>query len=207
MELCSELRHYYEPAGAGSRFEMVRHPLVFSVPYMDHPEENERLNKMLGLKQEARLEARNKKTWHSYVFLHERPYRIDALMSIIDMVKKKDRWELIREVFIDTENLADNLDDWRELLVEAIGKDVWRTKKDLPASIQVYRGGYPDKGVSWTLNLEKAKWFANRLGRNLPVFSGIVDKKNAIGYLTERGEEEIVVFHEHVSEITKITGL
>lgn len=205
MQLCDELRQFQEPMNVAG-MNMVRHPLVFSVPYLDCPEENERLNKMLEVKKEARLDARNKKIWYSYIFLHERPYRIEALLSIVDVVeKKKERWELIREVFVDTENLADNLEDWRNLLWDAIGKDVWRTKKDLPTKLRIYRGGHPEKGVSWTINLEKAKWFANRWGLGLPVFTGIVAKKNVIGFLSERGEDEIVVFHEYVTELEEMT--
>ena len=76
----------------------------------------------------------------------------------------------------------------------------------MPNTITIYRGGIDDKGYSWTLNKDYAVWFANRwiMNGNLGdesnvtnrhetnVFEKTINKSDAIAYLSDRGESEII---------------
>lgn len=73
--------------------------------------------------------------------------------------------------------------------------------KKLPSEITIYRGvsSYNQKSVrvfSWTLNEEKAAWFARRLGRSGQsgtVYRAKIKKENVFAYFDGRDEQEIVV--------------
>lgn len=66
---------------------------------------------------------------------------------------------------------------------------------ELPDVFTVYRGvtpGHNPNGLSWTHNLDKAKWFANRFGKGY-IRTGTAKKEDILAYFSRRGEEEIVV--------------
>lgn len=84
-------------------------------------------------------------------------------------------------------------------------KDILREQEDfevynsLPDEFEVYRGvsrGRNPRGLSWTRNLEKAKWFAHRFdskeekGYIQKVF---IRKENVLAYFNTRNEDETVV--------------
>lgn len=200
MSLHPDLQAYVED---GEPFKMLRHPLVFSVPYVAHEQIDEMLNKSYEVKQIQIKLAREQGRWSSVVFLHERPYRINALESIKDEVPPPEFLDLLREVWVDSENIWQNLSTWRSLLIPLVGTDPWKTLTDLPDELMVYRGGTAF-GLSWTLDKDKAKWFANRLKRDHPVYEGKILKKHAVGYLTERGEEEIVLDPKKIKSRVKL---
>jgi hypothetical protein len=75
-----------------------------------------------------------------------------------------------------------------------------RIFKSLPDEVEVWRG-MNDKhckpglrGISWTLDQDKAIWFANRFphwGRPL-VAKAVINKPDVLAYFGERDESEIV---------------
>lgn len=92
-------------------------------------------------------------------------------------------------------------------------KDFLMTKSEicrinhLPDIVTVYRGLQRNsklKGMSWTLDLEVAKWFANRFGHNGLVYQAMVQKKDILAYFDGRNEKEIIVDPKRLSEITLV---
>ena len=75
----------------------------------------------------------------------------------------------------------------------------------LPNELKIYRGVYLNKkddkydflGSSWTLDYEKAKWFAERRGfreNEYPlVYSLNVNKEDVLSYFNRRNENEILI--------------
>lgn len=69
----------------------------------------------------------------------------------------------------------------------------------LPDELNIYRGvalGREPNGLSWTANLEKAKWFAHRFDRGDKqgyVETAIVKKEDVLAYFNTRDEDELVV--------------
>ena len=68
----------------------------------------------------------------------------------------------------------------------------------LPEYFTVYRGARDPDGYSWTLDVEKARWFASRWGQDLSVFSKKVNKlEDTVAYFNSRNEEEILLNEDH----------
>jgi hypothetical protein len=74
----------------------------------------------------------------------------------------------------------------------------------LPDSITLYRGSGNNvtpnraaRGMSWTLDLEKAQWFAQRDGDGF-CLKAQVPKRNAFAYFDGRDEQEVVVRYASV---------
>lgn len=190
----------------------VKHPFVYSPIFGER--EHARLNALYEYKKTAYLEALAAKKWHTAVFLHERPWRLNAFLDIAEHLDDQEYWQLLSTIWTDSENIWQNRDEWREAF-EADRADRHLIMSDeerdalaaLPDTIPVYRGYQHDTaedGMSWTVDEDRAKWFANRW--NTPeseawprIAQGQVGKDKIIAYITSRGESEIIVFPEDVT--------
>lgn len=203
--LSLELSNYYEE----KEWPMIRHPLVYAVPFFDTREEIVRLNKMLDHKKEAVIEAESNHNWGRYIFLYERPWRLHAFKQINASMDDSDYWKLLAEVWIDCENIREHRMDWWEMLTSTRRKRKMFmdtsdrcTFRKLPVQIEAYRGTREIEkdshyfGFSWTLNREKADWFAKRFVHRDDggpvVCIAQFDRNLCVGYLNGRGEEELV---------------
>ena len=183
-------RHLQPMPGFG---QALKHPLVFSVPYFGDAE-NERLNKYYEHQRQRLDDAIATKNHFKYIFTHERPYRVDALLELEGEITTAAFNPLILEVFIDSENIAENTDVWEHLFDDLTGTDPWDTLKLLPEEpFTIYRGGHI-QGFSWTTDIELAKWFANRWGKKEPVWKATVSNGDVIGFYNGRKESEVIVY-------------
>ncbi len=77
----------------------------------------------------------------------------------------------------------------------------------LPDKITVYRGindyGSVD-GLSWTVDIKKAIWFATRMENNPRLFKGVIAKEYVFAYFLGRGESELVVDYTKLSDVEEI---
>lgn len=187
---------------------MIRHPLVFDPTGMATPGLP---NRQLRWKKKALAEALSERDWYTAVFLHERPYRADALWQIArdhaDEISDTGYWELVGAVWTDSENIWQNEAEWEELLHadrperQAMMDDDEREMfAVLPEVIEVWRGciqGQNEDGLSWTTDRERARWFARRFADNRDgdpiVLHGTVAKEQVVAYFAGRNESEIVV--------------
>ena len=88
----------------------------------------------------------------------------------------------------------------KELLMNL---DEYETYISLPDSFTVYRGvgsGRNPDGMSWTDNIDSAKWFASRFGDDGYVIRGTVNKSDVIAYFSRRNECEVVIPSDAVKE-------
>lgn len=198
-ELSPELVPYIMEGSFGP---YINHPLVQSIPHS--PVMNRRANLMLAHKKEALEEALATGKWNSVVFLHERPFRLNALLEHVPSdIPPSEYWPIVSSVWTDSENIWQNVDVWMDLWAAPyhspeliMDEDEMAAFNALPELITVYRGtqkGLP-LGLSWTTDRERAEWFANRFGRDDPVVTeGTVNKGDVLAYFLGRGESEIVV--------------
>lgn len=181
----------------------LRHPLVYQVPYFLPGQANEAYEaKKAGMK-----EAIRKRQWHTMIFLHERPYRLDALQQLSAgfNVPNKRWWDLVGIVWTDSENIHQNLDAWEEVWasdrpqrLQVMDKDEKAALAALPAKLTVWRGaiaGLNEEGMSWTLDRARAEWFARRFKREgEPVLvEATVPKRTVLAHFLGRNEAEIVI--------------
>lgn len=191
------------PSVTGS-WDVLRHPLVYAVPYVEQM--NKQLNAQLAQKSEAVASARRDGDWDKYVWLHEKPYRLDAFAEIADNMNDQTYWSLLADIWIGTENLHAHQDQWckfmladrpgREHLMDADDRKVYDALGD---TVTIYRGASTNGtliGPSWTLQRETAEWFAKRLLRDDDTaYLLTVDcpKDLIVAYFGGRNEVEVVV--------------
>jgi hypothetical protein len=196
-ELCEELQQYYRD---GDKFNTVRHPLIFSVPHSNQM--NALLNAQLIEKKKAVDIALEEKDYNSYIFLHEKPYRFNAFVDIMDNLTDAEYWEILGKVWENSENIWQNKKGWIKLLTNRensllmMDEDELKVYNSLPNIVTVYRGYIPNKnknGLSYSLDKDKAVWFSERFGTNGAVFTKQVIKSDIIAYKDGRGEKEVIV--------------
>lgn len=80
------------------------------------------------------------------------------------------------------------------------------TYTELPGRITVYRGigtKSRENGISWTLDKEKATWFARRFSEGY-VIQGTVEKKDILAFFNDRKEKEVIISPRNVKEKVKL---
>lgn len=214
--LAPELERYLDRE---AMYPMIRHPLVYSI-YFENSIEVKRLNEQLKQKTKLADKARSEKQWSQYVFLHERPWRTHAFFEVREEMMDAAYWDLLGQIWIDSENIFQERVQWWELLTsprlhrekfsdtpmrEALAKQ--------PDPVPIYRGTTSIEetgsylGYSWTLDKSKAAWFATRFMRDEEEFghpvvvSGTVEKKCIIGFFGNRNEAEVVVMPADIQNI------
>jgi hypothetical protein len=187
--LLEELKPFLVETGIGP---MIKHPLVNT-----HAMLPGHVNRVYLAKKErlAQLIAEGK--WESYLWLHERPWRLTTLSKLWAdrRITRPELQELLLQVWMDTE-MPHQFGKLPERLFAQSGfisddSETWQTLSD---PIAIYRGGTP-RGISWTTDIKKAQWFANRfkeLDRGHYLFAGWVAKKDVYAYIAGRNESEIV---------------
>jgi hypothetical protein len=195
---------------------LVHHPLVIGSLTADAAN----INRTYRYKKDALSKARADGDWERYVFLHERPYRLGAMFKApIKHLRKNPSkfWKLVGRVWRDTEYPYQHPKKWRQLWGEPIeGRWACMSEEEicfldtLLEKIEVWRGtshtGDPN-GLAWTLDREKAVWFAQRFcseTRPPLLAKGIVGKRDVLAYFEKRGEREIVSMKVSINSVTKV---
>ena len=205
-ELDPDLEYYVDESNG---FPVLRHPLVYAVPYMSSM--NALYNRQYLGKKDQLADASDTGDWHGYVYLHERPYRLDALLEISDEVDDATFWSLLSGIWMDSENIPQNQELWNEIfdsgragMENMMKNDEREALAALPQKIKIYQGhtGDRDDGWSWTTDKSVALWFAQRFsqleGSDAQVTEATADKNDVLAYLLGRGESEILVSPEDV---------
>ncbi|WP_099020836.1 hypothetical protein [Mycolicibacterium palauense] len=193
---------------------VIKHPLVFSIPHS--PQLNAMANARLRAKQAECRIAAERRDWTQYLFLHERPFRVHAFTRISAQLGDVDYWTRLADLWVDAENIYEHEHLWVTLLqdesrtprrhlmmTEAERRNLARN----PETVSIHRGFTVDgrhAGMSWTLNFSIARNFALRFGGHGPprVASGTVRTAAVIAYLRGRGEHEIVVMPDDVTNVS-----
>lgn len=206
-ELDPELKKYVVTLGGG--IKQLKHPLVFDM--ILHPQMFALLNAQLKYKTEAIKDALQNKQWTKYIWLHERPYRLEAFSRICQGMSDEGYWETLGEIWRDSENLWQYgllldifLDDPRPGREKMMNEHDVELLKTLPDEIRVYRGHHSKNrlGFSWSLSYWRARWFAERWQRKrFGVITGLVKKKDIIALFLGRREMEIVANPRKVVQI------
>ncbi|MBY3136505.1 hypothetical protein [Rhizobium laguerreae] len=212
-ELHADLRDHVRKGPIG---KMLHHPLIINVmlPAGYHKADNHAYRHR---KQEVERFWREK-NWRGYITLHERPYRAEALERVLFdgelALDHQATWHLIKSVWIDSENVEEHDEFWKDIWPEAKLDVTLNTKElaafhNLPNMVPVWHGLERDDskalGFSWTTHKGVAEWFAQRFARlnRRPAYiaAGYVSKQHVKAYLLSRGEHEIIVFPDNVEQV------
>jgi hypothetical protein len=164
----------------------------------------------------AKRAARRERDWDWYLSLYGHG---DCFVGFLRILPELDReepgvyWRLLRDRWTRVAAPWRDLETWCGLFA-AERPDRWALMDDeelevlsrLPKEATVYRGvGHPDhiRGLSWTLSVERAVWFANRRADTSyspkpSVATGRVEKADVIAYLSIRDEQEVVALPDAV---------
>jgi len=182
---------------------MIAHPMLYAIAY--DPARNAEYNLQYLNKKKAAAAALKECNWHRNIFLHERPYRLQALVSLVVVLEMENRHaeaqaainELLPNVYVDAEGLHTNAELWQLLFNRYEGE---RNLDQLPDTdrFMIYRGVGDARhtgGFSWTLDRKRAEWFAARWNKDGGhVFMREVERCDVALYTEDRGEAEIVFF-------------
>jgi hypothetical protein len=194
-ELHPDLVPYVSEGPLGKQ---LRHPLVYQIAMTG----NGWANAYYRQKKADVEKALQNKKYDSFVWLHERPYRIEAFQAIEPSLSDSGYWRLLSDIWIDTENQWQNLNEWKLLLAsKRSNRHYMMTEEEdnllrsLADEVTIYRGcqkGINENGLSWTLDKSKAKFFANRLGKDGIILERTISKNDIVAVLTGRGESEVI---------------
>lgn len=192
--LCEELEACMGIAPSG--IPVLSHPLV----HMLAPVLGGHANRMLVAKREEIGKALMEGRFSTIVYLHEKPYRMQAVRRLYEDGHLTDRatlTELFHSVWTNIENVWQCHEDVEYLLPlldrDTLLKDEFMAA--LPDTITVYRGHQHvnENGMSWTTDREKAEWFARRYGKAGEVTERTVSKDDVLFATNEQGESEVVL--------------
>jgi hypothetical protein len=175
----------------------IKHPLVFGFAFPAGV-----ANRHYAYKLKAVEQAKREGNWDKFLWLHERPYRLPMLATLwstnkIDLPTLR---VLLLNCWMDTE-LPYQFGAIPRRLFKATGfitdsPDEWDA---IPDPLTVYRGASRRPGsnaISWTVNRDRAAWFARRLrriGKEARLWRANVAKSDVMAYIGERGESEVIV--------------
>ena len=190
------------------RMPILHHPLVVGI-YLDAMAEHYNAVYTQNRSKLARLESQ--KEWSKAIWLHERPYRMDAIMLYADDMEPPNYSATLAAVWADTEFPFDHTSDWLDLFTDpkfiemyAMTETDFEALRNMPDNLVIYRGCSKDKqeGMAWTTEKETAQWFAARwgLGDNR-VYTTTVPRRDVFMFCDSRGESEIVVDPRCIVEI------
>lgn len=199
VELCPELKDCIVDIGNGIR--LIKNKFLTTV-YIRSGNDEDLYNKPYRVRRELAQKYLEEENFNSFIFIHERPFRLEALVEVLFSIKKEDLFQIVEYVWTDSEDPCVNLEVWKYIFnyCEELGV-LEDSKKDLPEKFTIYRGtraGVEDNGISWTLDASVAKMFSERFYTKRTDKQPIVKvkevKKEDIFLFTDaRGEKEVIL--------------
>ena len=116
----------------------------------------------------------NKSDLHRIYVLVRKPYRLTFIKYCESYLSEKDLAELFADAWVSSENPNQDVNCSLSYLIKVFRKcnkhylmqeEDYKVYQSLPDTFMIYRGvavNRNPKGLSWTQNLETAKWFAHR---------------------------------------------
>ena len=161
--------------------------------------------KALKKEKELRLKRIKNMSPMQIAFCVSKPYRMLYLSLAFPYLTKKERSEIMHEVWISVENINNNVNVSQMETLKMLrncnkkylmGQENYEAYENLPDTFVVYRGlqeNAQEDGLSWTLSKDVAEWFASRFENNGEIIEKTVHKAEVIAYFNDREEEEIIL--------------
>lgn len=173
--------------------------------YIDVMESEDNIRKVRDIYLERITKA---KDIHEILFFMHKPYKTLYFKLVADALSKEDYNDLLASIWVGTENVNQDINvkisEWVKFFKKA-DKFIMMNEDEIAVynkfseyeRIRVYRGVGVDRnpnGMSWTVNYDKAEWFARRWGDgDIYIIQGICFKSDILAYFNTREEEELVL--------------
>jgi len=176
----------------------------------------------INFKQKLLDEAINQQDWDKVFMLIEKPYRLAWLEENYDLITDDEAYyEFLKDAYTQSEFPMNGFYEYEDLLKLfwhknnprlMMDKDELSFYNQLPKEITIWRGVRVEDeldeeniGFSYTLDKERAIWFAKRFsqdGKGRPMLiEAKVDKDKILSVFLNRGEEEVLVSPENIEII------
>jgi hypothetical protein len=206
--LCPELRAAVELRS--DEQIAIYHPLIHdpfgTIRLHNTPEE---VNKSLEQIKRIAQKHREERNWLGYIVRHAKPYRLEALWAVRNEMTDREFWTAVGQVWTDSENVWQYRQHWHLIFLSPRPEREYMMPEEdraafaaMPEQLTIYRGcnRLNKHGFSWTLNRQVAEMFTRRniinaeTGKRVKtrVIERVIHKSEAIAYLNDRKEEEIV---------------
>lgn len=157
-----------------------------------------------------------KKPYDIY-FLINKPYALAFVKFAMPYLSQKDFSTLLSDAWVRTEMPSNDSNfkpsEFIKLFKSADKIYLMDTNElqqyaELPDTVTIYRGvksNRPNKvlQLSWTLDPDKAEWFAKRFDEDGVVYEATIDKKNILALFSRRGESEIIVDLDYLNDLSQ----
>ncbi len=203
---------HLEPTPVGNFGNLfVSHPyLNSSAAYLQETKEMfdifEDTDKFKAWKKEVEAQINSSKDLHSIFFRINNPYKLAFFKYVNEYLSEEDFAEALIYCYTLTEFTSDNTNVSKSQMLnyfKKAKKEYLMDEKELakynslPEQVEIYRGVGDSRyktEFSWTLNYNKAEWFANRFNSDTPIiYSCLINKSDIITYIASRGEDEVIV--------------
>lgn len=203
-----------------SKFGLLSHPLISSVFNMS-PKSGQIIvvteeNKAQAFKERLEHLATLKTMGHIWIFV-QKPYKLDLIFFARDVLTTDEFTGLLRDGWMATEFPHQSGVRRMLSLFKRADKSKLMNKEEkefydsLPKIVTIYRGlqgaKSPVRGISWTLDFEKAKWFASRwktVVRPGNVVTAMIHKDHIFAYFQDRNESEIIVNPDFLRDVREV---
>lgn len=167
-------------------------------------------------RQMARQIDRSESAFHIHLMV-TKPYRLTFLKYAQPYLSKRDFSEILNDAWVRSENPnSDPNVSQKELLAmfraaeptDLMDEDEYLQFRQLDDTVTVYRGvtsfnAENIKALSWTIDYEKAAWFAHRFGEEGKVYEAQIAKEHIFAYFNSRKEQEVIVDPKHLINISE----
>ena len=181
----------------------------------------------INFKKQELDKAIEQQNWDKVFMLIEKPFRLNWLEENIDLIKDdKQYYNFLKDAYMMTEFPMNGFSNYRDLLdlfyarknpKLMLDKDELELLNSLPKEVKIWRGvkvddvlDYDNIGLSFTLNKDKAIWFAERFAQagvsQAILIEAVVKRDDILSIFLNRDEEEVIVNPEDI-KIKKIIEL
>ena len=144
-----------------------------------------------------------------------KPYSLTFLKYASPYLSKADFSKILADAWIRSENPNRDTNVSKSKLIsmfkqadphELMLEDELRQYEELDDTVTVYRGVTSHnakniKALSWTLDREKAEWFAHRFNEDGTVYEAEIDKQHILALFNGRNESEVIVDPKFLMDI------
>ena len=173
----------------------------------------------INFKKQELDKAIEQQNWDKVFMLVEKPFRLNWLEENIDLIKDdKQYYNFLKDAYMMTEFPMNGFSNYRDLLHLLYAKDNPKLMMDkeelkllnsLPNEVKIWRGVKVDDvldddniGLSFTLNKDKAIWFAERFAQagvsQAILIEAVVKRDDILSIFLNRDEEEVIVNPEDI---------